>query len=431
MPSATSGSEPSPGPDKRFLIFAAILPLLSVLDLLTLSRISIGALGVRVVWALELVACAFLFERASEPWRRVINLGNSALGALLYLAIVHFTGDVESPYVHLVPTLPLMVACIYPEEAGAAVASGIICMLGVWGLVWMADGAHTLGISWASVVAMATFFGMYGSSRFRKVTEARNEARVERARREAMEKLTLTVRQQAQSERLATVGRMAASVMHEINNPLAFVRSNLNFIQTEVLAQPLESGVRGELAEVLSETCSGLDRIQQIVTDLKGFSRMDVEEASECALAGVVADAVRLGAVRLKHVAEVKVEVPENLPVVFATPRRLVQVLLNLLVNAGDSLEDARVARGEILVRSEVRNQRVALLVEDNGPGFPPEVLSRLFESFFTTKGPEKGTGLGLVISRQLLEHFGGTLIAENRAEGGARLCIELPVYRG
>jgi signal transduction histidine kinase len=66
-------------------------------------------------------------------------------------------------------------------------------------------------------------------------------------------------------------------------------------------------------------------------------------------------------------------------------------------------------------------------MVEDNGPGFPPEVVPRLFEAFFTTKGPEKGTGLGLAISRELLERFGGTLHAENRPEGGARLRVELP----
>jgi signal transduction histidine kinase len=71
----------------------------------------------------------------------------------------------------------------------------------------------------------------------------------------------------------------------------------------------------------------------------------------------------------------------------------------------------------------------VTLLVEDNGPGFPPEVLPRLFDAFFTTKGPEKGTGLGLTISRELVERFGGTLRAENRPEGGARMRLELPVH--
>jgi C4-dicarboxylate-specific signal transduction histidine kinase len=154
---------------------------------------------------------------------------------------------------------------------------------------------------------------------------------------------------------------------------------------------------------------------------------MDVEEPSPCILADVVADAVRLAEVRLKHVARVEVEVPRTLPEVFATPQRLTQVILNLLVNSGDALEEKRVAQGEIWIRGEVRDSRVVLMVEDNGPGFPPEVVPRLFEAFFTTKGPEKGTGLGLAISRELLERFGGTLHAEIRPEGGARLRVELP----
>jgi C4-dicarboxylate-specific signal transduction histidine kinase len=70
----------------------------------------------------------------------------------------------------------------------------------------------------------------------------------------------------------------------------------------------------------------------------------------------------------------------------------------------------------------------VVLLVEDNGPGFPPHVLPRLFEPFFTTKGPDKGMGLGLNLSRELVAQFGGRLAASNRPEGGARLCLELPV---
>ncbi|MFY0582477.1 sensor histidine kinase [Cystobacter fuscus] len=103
--------------------------------------------------------------------------------------------------------------------------------------------------------------------------------------------------------------------------------------------------------------------------------------------------------------------------------------MLNLLVNAGDSLEEARVRDGEVRVTGVAEDKRVALLVEDNGPGFPPEVLPRLFESFFTTKGPDKGTGLGLALSRELVERFGGTLVAENRPEGGARLRLELPAH--
>jgi signal transduction histidine kinase len=417
----------STSPARKSLVFAAVLPVLTVLDVFTLPSLSVAALLVRVSWGVELVAFSLLFERCSERRRRVLLLFNGALGSVFYLALVHVTGGLASPYVHLVPTLPLLVAFIYPEESGSAVASGVACALAI------AVGVRPLeqAAGWVSALGSATFFGVFGSALFRKAAAAQSESRLERARREALEKLALAELQRAQSERLATVGRLAASVMHEINNPLAFVRSNLQFIQTEVSAQPLSPELREELEEVFRETRLGMERIQQIIQDLKGFSHhMDAEEARGCALAGVVEDAARLASIRLKSVGTLKVEVPADLPEVFITPRRLVQVLLNLLVNAGDALEEARVARGEVRVWGEVRGDRVVLGVDDNGPGFPPEVLPRLFETFFTTKGPEMGTGLGLSISRELVERFGGTLVAENRPEGGARLRLELPIYR-
>jgi C4-dicarboxylate-specific signal transduction histidine kinase len=417
------------GPDKTTLLFAAVLPLLSVLDVLIFSRVNLAALGVRVLWAVELVACAFWMTRLSGWSRRLLFLANSAIGSGFYLAVVACTGGMDSPYVHLVMCLPLLVAIVHAEEAGAAIVSGIVCMLGIGGLVVLTGHPRAQAITWASLVAMTSFFGVVGSTQFRRALEARNEARLERARREAAEKLARTLADQALSERLATVGRLAASVMHEINNPLAFVHANLRFLQEELRAQPLLPGARAELEQVLAETSSGVERVQQIVLDIKGFSRRDTEESTACALADVVADAVRLAAVRLKHLAHVKVELPAELPPVLATPRRLVQVLLNLLVNAGDAIEESGRVPGEILVRGEVRGQRVVLLVEDNGPGIPPEVLPRLFETFLTTKGPEKGTGLGLVISRELLAHCGATLTAENRKEGGARLRIEWPAH--
>jgi signal transduction histidine kinase len=427
MPSTSTASGPGPGPEWKFLVFGVLMPLLTVLDLLTLSRFIPETFVLRGVWGLELAVVAFWLPRASEKGRSRLVLLSAVWGSVSYLLLVFLTGVLESPYVYLVFTLPLLVAFMFPEEPSMTTVCGIICFVGTLWQVWATGTSFSQGAAWLSLIALSTFLGEYGTSRFRRELEARNEAHVERTRREAAEKLARAVSHQTQSEKLATVGRLAANVMHEINNPLAFVRSNLHFLQKELRALPLPSGVRGEFEEVLSETRMGLDRIQQIVADLRGFSRMDVEDPSPCLLSDAVDNAVRLAAVRLKHVAHVKVELPQELPTVFAVSRRLVQVLLNLLVNAGDALEESGREGGTILVRGEVRDAHVELTVEDDGPGFPPEVLSRLFETFFTTKGPEKGTGLGLVISRELLAQFGATLSAENRAEGGARLRIVFP----
>lgn len=410
-------------------VFSTAILALYVTDLILLRRPSLATLLVRVAWVLEMLLYTWLMVRGDGRRLRLLMDVHCVLTSGFLLGLVYFTGGSASPYMTLVPSVPLLMALIQPQEARLAIICGVACALGAMGIM-LAGGQELNALAWGFTVGAATFFGVYGSAQLRKAQAAEQEARVERARRESMEKLAKAEHSRAQSEKLATVGRLAASVMHEINNPLAFVRSNLEFLRTEVLAQQLPEEARREFQEVFDETRSGVERIRQIVSDLKGFSRMDAEEPCECALADVVTDAARLAAVRLKNVAKLKVEMPAGLPEVFATRRRLAQVILNLLVNAGDALEEAKVRGGEVRVTGVAREGSVTLLVEDNGPGFAPEVLPRLFESFFTTKGPEKGTGLGLSISRELVERFGGTLRAENRPEGGARLCLELPVHK-
>ncbi|WNG22583.1 two-component sensor histidine kinase [Cystobacter fuscus] len=434
MSSPSPPSEASLNPEtwrrrkRTVAVFAVTLPLLHVLDWLALGHWSPKALGVRLLWSAQMLLYTVLYQGLGPRWEQRLASANSVAACCCFLALIHFTGDERSPYLHVLPSMPLIIALIQPRDGWPALLGGITCVLGTV-LMMLAQGQPLAALGWALLTGSATFFGVYGAAQYRKTQEAEHAVRLERARSESLEKLALAERQRAQTEKLATVGRLAAGVVHEINNPLAFVRSNLEFLRTEVLRQPLPADTHAELGEVFEETRQGVERIRQIVSDLRGFSHMDREEPTPCALADVVTDAARLAGVRLKHVARLTVALPPELPGVFAIRRRLAQVVLNLLVNAGDSLEEARVRDGEVRVTGVAEDKRVALLVEDNGPGFPPEVLPRLFESFFTTKGPDKGTGLGLALSRELVERFGGTLVAENRPEGGARLRLELPAH--
>lgn len=411
------------------LMLALCILLMYPLDWVVTRQWSMATLLVRLAWSATLLVYLWLWRKLDPQRGLVLTAINSALTSVCFLGLVYFTGGPDSPYMNIVPTLPLLMALMLPSDARPAISSGVTSSVGVMAMLLLMGEGVMQALAWGAMVGAATFFGMYGSTQFRKAQAAEDQARQERARRESLEKRAMADRQRTQTEKLATVGKLAASVMHEINNPLAFVRSNLEFLRGEVLAQQLPEETRRELEEVLDETRTGVERIRQIVSDLKGFSRMDEEEPGECSLADVVTDAARLAGLRLKHVAMLKVEMPEQLPEVYATRRRLAQVILNLLVNAGDALEGARVQGGEVRVTGLVEQGRVVLRVEDNGPGFPPEVLPRLFEAFFTTKEPDKGTGLGLAISRELVERFGGTLRAENRPEGGARLSLELPTH--
>ena len=188
--------------------------------------------------------------------------------------------------------------------------------MGAAGLLWVEGRPVSQSLLWAGMVVTVTLVGAYGASEFRKAQRAENEGRLERARREALETLAISERRRANSEKLATIGQLAAGVMHEINNPVAFIGANLDFLEREVLSEQQAS--REELAEVFRETRTGVERVRQIIGDLRGFSHMDAEEPTECALADVVSDAVRIARLRLQHVARLEVDIPADLPPVLA-----------------------------------------------------------------------------------------------------------------
>lgn len=222
------------------------------------------------------------------------------------------------------------------------------------------------------------------------------------------------------SERLASVGRLAAGVAHEIGNPLAAILGLVELVR----AGDLEPAEREEfLRRVQLET----ERIQKIIRDLLDFSRQgrDEEDADATAdLGEVVEDAVRLVAPQ-KDLNQVDIErrVDPDVPRVRGSADRLGQLVLNLLLNAADAIG------GEGSIRLEVHavDGIVELVVADSGPGIPPTVMDELFEPFVTTKPAGQGTGLGLAVCHTIVERLGGSIEAENAPGGGARFVVRLP----
>ncbi|WNG18935.1 sensor histidine kinase [Cystobacter fuscus] len=396
-------------------------------DVLYLGRFSAWALGLRLAWVALIVVMRFLPD-SSPAWNRA-TLYLFVLGsACCMVGLAGVMGGVGTPYFVLVATMPLSVGIALSlwQDRGAIFLSGAVCCAGTLLLVRHAQRPWVESAFWLMLMVCTTLVADFLCVRVSHALNVEQDIRSERARREALEALALSEHRRAQAEKLALVGQLSAGVAHEINNPLAYVGANVDHVREELLA-PREVD-REALADVLAETRLGVRHIQQIVADLKGFARMEAQEPAECSLAEVVADAMKLASLRLKHVAWLHIDVPVELPRIFAVRQRLVQVVLNLLVNAGDVLETHRAGEGEVRVTGRLGAAHVALLVEDNGPGIPAEVLPRLFEPFFTTKGPDKGMGLGLNLSRELVAQFGGRLTATNRPEGGARLCLEMPV---
>jgi two-component system, NtrC family, sensor kinase len=348
--------------------------------------------------------------------------------------LVYLSGGPASPYFQVYGALPCIIAMFNPDDPRPTLLGGAMTLGAVVLLDTLAGVSTRLMIMQLTGFTMFTVLSLFGTRTYRRMGEAQREA--QHARLEALEQLAeserLRVRaerERAEVERLVLVGQLAAGVAHEVNNPLAFVKSNLCFLEREVRDTSAALD-RDELGEVLAETRQGVLRIQQIVADLKHFARAGGTEHEEAGrLEEALQEARRLASVRLGSGSEVCLELPPQLPGVRLGQRHLVQVMLNLLINAADAVETASPPRrARIVVGARPGHEVVHLEVEDNGPGIPEEVLPRLFDPFFTTKPPGKGTGLGLALCREYVLRIGGSLHAENRPQGGARFVLRLPV---
>ncbi|QRK12003.1 two-component sensor histidine kinase [Archangium violaceum] len=412
--------------EQRFFFMLALTCLpFWVVDALSVMRPTWDTLALRVVWAGLTLALGRSLWRLEPPRRRlVLTIGGVVVPNLFLLLVVHRLGGVGNPLFGWFCVMPVVSLSVSRGETWQALTSTFMPLVCAGTLLWLEGAPPVLAGSWLLLVAGSGVVGLQMSSFYRRLRKARKKA--EEEQRAVQEALVASQARVLEAERLAQVGRLAAGVAHEVKNPLAYVQANLRFLLEE-WRQPTTGASDTEYTDALHETMQGVERIHQIVKDLTALSRAEesVEGVGRCELAPIIDASVRLASVRLKSLVKLSVEVPGDLSV-RAESRRLGQVLLNLLLNAADAIEDAKVLDGRVAVRVGVEAGRVRLMVEDNGPGISPENLPRLFTSFFTTKAPGKGTGLGLALSRQYVESFGGTLRAENRPEGGARFIVEL-----
>jgi two-component system, NtrC family, sensor kinase len=255
------------------------------------------------------------------------------------------------------------------------------------------------------------------------------------------------LRQMVASERLATLGQLAASVAHEINNPASFVLMSHDFLhkrlrQMEELATVLSNepasspagqawrklGGQANYVDLLQATDDledGVRRIRDIVFDLRGLSRTD-DNPSRVDLNDSIRSALRVAAAQLRG-KSVTLSLGSDLFVIGSTGR-LSQVFLNLLVNAAQAISDRFDGKGEIRVGTRCEGGRVVAEVFNNGPRIASEHLPRIFEPFFTTKSAGVGTGLGLSNSRDIVHRHKGELAVQSSADGGTRFTISLPL---
>lgn len=246
------------------------------------------------------------------------------------------------------------------------------------------------------------------------------------------------------AERLATLGRLAAGVAHEINNPAAYALANLSQLQNQVrlLTTELEERLResaagtgvsifekiAEIEEMVNDSLEGVSRIAAIVAELQQFARSKPHENSWTDLGEVAQIAARLTHNKVRHNAKLHVELGPTKRLV-ADQGKLVQVAINLIDNASKALPGT--ANDMIQISTGSERDFSWLAVEDNGPGVSEELRSKIFEPFFSTDQPARGTGLGLTLSREYAERHRGSLHFEPRHSGGSRFILRIPRETG
>ncbi len=252
---------------------------------------------------------------------------------------------------------------------------------------------------------------------------ALDNARLYSETRRQLEDLQTAETQAAQGERLSTAGKLAAGLVHEINNPLTAILGQAHLLMSAADRSPEE---RERLHVIIQET-SRAARLLKSVLALSGPRRLQRRACELDVEVRTVLDVMRpqLEFAGIRTVTELS-------PVanVWVDPDQLRQVLINLVQNAQQAMADQPGER-VLTLRTHAEDERPIVEVLDTGPGIPPEVLPRIFDAFFTTKAASEGTGLGLWVSYDIVEQHGGRLRADNRPEGGAVFTLELPRRRG
>ena len=243
--------------------------------------------------------------------------------------------------------------------------------------------------------------------------------------RQEMERRSTIQERLIQTERTASMGSLASGMAHEINNPLTYVIGNLELLRDQLRAgaPPDSEPPDSELMFLASEALEGSHRVASLVRDLNSYSRVDDSHVGPIDLASMIERSIRLVANEIRHRAKLDVDCEPGLRVL-GDQGRVQQVLINLLVNAAHSIEAGFVDQNRIRVSARSQDQRILIEISDTGCGISPEALDRIFEPFFTTKAVGAGTGIGLSITRNVLDSMGGSITVDSSPGVGSTFSV-------
>lgn len=230
------------------------------------------------------------------------------------------------------------------------------------------------------------------------------------------------------SDRLASIGTLAAGIAHEINNPLGFVMNNLELVAEELreVGGASPSGRLRTMLELIGDAREGAERIRKIVRGMRVFTRADEERRELLEIPRVLDVAVNMAFTEVRHRARL-VKDYQPVPMILAEESRLVQVFVNLLVNAAHAIPEGQAEKNEVRLSTKTDGAHAIIEVRDSGRGIPSDLLGRIFDPFFTTKPIGVGVGLGLSICHGIIASLGGEISVQSQVHVGTTFRVELP----
>lgn len=397
--------------DRSMFRWAALIVAVGTLVNLLIGGAVVPVVAIHAAWVAWILTLSELRARQKISMRAAGLASTTVAFACFVPGLVLVSGRSSGVFYMLFVCTPLLVAAMAPRDRPSVILSGA---LGIgWIIVFevLAGSSLSRVLAWSLFAALCSGIAYWGCTLHLR-TEAERE-RAEAERLAAVTRLAEQERRQARTERLTLIGQLAASIAHEVNNPLSFVAANVRY-----LGEVLEGAAPGaDRLEVVNETKEGVERISNTIRMLQVFVQPNGGPPSGH-VRDAVNEAVALSASRLRRVVLPSLELAEGLPLVHMGHRRLVQMMVNLLLNAADSVEGT--ASPRIAVTASRDERGVRLVVEDSGTQKPQP--TRLTPSEIPPRA-----GLGLSLCREHVEEAGGTLVMEPRAEGGARVVVSVP----
>jgi PAS domain S-box-containing protein len=359
-------------------------------------------------------------------------------------------------------TIDDYIECVYPEDRQEVMKAIDNCLHGEKGydiehrVIWPDNSIRWLqacgGVIYNDADQVQRMVGVLRDITDKKEADAILEDTMNKLRT-MNERMHDAQEQLLRSEKMASIGQLAAGVAHEINNPIGYISSNVGTLKKYVddlfdLIEAYESTIRPDseksivsyinkvkqeididylqqdLRDLIAESEEGIVRVKRIVQDLKDFSHVEEVEWEEADLHQGIDSTLNIVRNEIKYKAEIVKEYGE-IPDVECIISQLNQVFMNLLVNASQAISEG--SNGVICIRTYVEDGGVAIEIEDSGSGMPKEMLNKIFDPFFTTKPIGKGTGLGLSLSYAIINKHGGKISVTSEEGKGSLFKLWLP----